>query len=113
MINPGNSDGAVYSYKQKKDTCMQKDFPPIVQIPKVCEVELKGNETLLKVIHHKMEKIIKYYFLGTALETWSYFRCYLRIERDVFVFEWHLLREKLSKPNLQSRNCCCWLWKLQ
>lgn len=51
MINPGNSDGAQYSYKQKKGECMQNVFPPIVTIPKVCEVDLRGNETLLKVIH--------------------------------------------------------------
>lgn len=49
MMKSGVADGALYTYKSRQENCSAKEYPPIVKMSNACEVELRGNETLLKV----------------------------------------------------------------
>lgn len=51
MKSKGASNGSEYTYKASQGTCMIDKYKPIVKVPNACEIELKGNETLLKVIN--------------------------------------------------------------
>lgn len=50
MKTKGISNGSEYTYKSEQGQCMSEKYKPIVKVKNGCEVELKGNETLLKVI---------------------------------------------------------------
>lgn len=50
MKSKGISNGSEYTYKSEQGQCMSEKYKPIVKVKNGCEVELKGNETLLKVI---------------------------------------------------------------
>lgn len=57
MKSIGASNGSEYTYKAEQGLCMAEKFKPVVKIPNACEVELKGNETLLKVICINLNKM--------------------------------------------------------
>ena len=45
----GISNGSQYTYKSEQGECLIEKYKPVSKVSNGCEVELKGNETLLKV----------------------------------------------------------------
>jgi hypothetical protein len=50
VISRGLSDGALYTYQDKKNDQCNDGFPPIVKLDNACEVQLHGDERLLMEI---------------------------------------------------------------
>lgn len=56
----GVSDGELYTYANSRQMCMRKEFPAIMNVSRVCEKYINGDEEYLKSLVAVQPVVIGY-----------------------------------------------------